>query len=221
MDRFSRVKALFQDDFYKLQNIKVLVLGCGGVGGACIDALYRSGVVNLVVVDCDKFEITNQNRQIASENLDEYKTDVFSKLYKGIKGINQKIDENFINSFNFEEFDFIVDAIDDMKAKVYLANKILSLSKKPIFISSMGSAKKLDPSKILISSIWKTNTDALAKKFRYELRKSGFDGDFDVVYSSEEPKECQNNALGSCIVVTASFGLFLASYVINKTIEFS
>ena len=85
VDRFTRSRWIFGDKFQKLQDSKVLVCGCGGVGGVCIDALYRSGVGHITAIDCDKFDITNQNRQIGSENIGEYKTDVFARLYPGLR----------------------------------------------------------------------------------------------------------------------------------------
>ncbi|CZE46705.1 tRNA threonylcarbamoyladenosine dehydratase [Campylobacter geochelonis] len=216
IDRFTRPRWLFNDSFDKLQNAKVLVCGCGGVGGACIEALFRSGVVNLTVIDCDCFEITNQNRQFGSENLGMKKVDVFKEKFPHIEPLCIKIDDEFINNFKFDKFDFVVDAIDDIPAKVALANKIANNTNKPKFVSSMGGAKRLNPELIKLTNIWKTNTDPLARKFRYELKKSGFKGDFDVVYSSEEPN-CEK--LGSFMGVTATFGMFLASYVIRKLIE--
>ncbi|MCR6575718.1 ThiF family adenylyltransferase [Campylobacter insulaenigrae] len=214
MDRYTRIKWLVNDDnFAKIQNTKVLVCGLGGVGGICVDALYRSGFTNLTLIDADKFEVTNQNRQLHSENIGEEKAKVFERIYKA-KGIVSKIDNQFLNEFDLSKFDLIIDAIDDIPAKVALANKIDF--KKQIFISSTGGARKLDPTRIRTTSIFKTYGDALAKKFRYELRKSGFKGNFDVVFSDEEAN-CKN--LGSFMGVTASFGLALASLALRKVLE--
>ncbi|NOX15304.1 MAG: tRNA threonylcarbamoyladenosine dehydratase [Epsilonproteobacteria bacterium] len=208
MDRFARCKILFENDFIKIQNANILLLGVGGVGGFCLEALYRTGIGSITIVDFDVFDITNQNRQLGSENIDEIKVDVLSKNRVNIKTINIKITPKWIEDFDFDRFDLVIDAIDDMSAKVALAHKC---SNK--LLSSMGGAKKLDPTLIQIASIWKTNGDGLAKKFRYELRKSGFKGDFDVVFSPENPK-CQG--LGSFVGVTGSFGLTLASLAIKK-----
>ncbi|TWO27439.1 ThiF family adenylyltransferase [Campylobacter insulaenigrae] len=214
MDRYTRIKWLVNDDnFAKIQNTKVLVCGLGGVGGICVDTLYRSGFTNLTLIDADKFEVTNQNRQLHSENIGEEKAKVFERIYKA-KGIVSKIDNQFLNEFDLSKFDLIIDAIDDIPAKVALANKIDF--KKQIFISSTGGARKLDPTRIRTTSIFKTYGDALAKKFRYELRKSGFKGNFDVVFSDEEAN-CKN--LGSFMGVTASFGLALASLALRKVLE--
>ncbi|ARQ98699.1 MoeB/thiF family protein [Campylobacter devanensis] len=211
VDRFTRSRWIFGDKFEKLQDSKVLVCGCGGVGGVCIDALYRSGVGHITAIDCDKFDITNQNRQIGSENIGEYKTDVFARLYPGLKTLNLKLTPSVISEFDFSEFDLIIDCIDDIPAKVAIA-KICSKR----LLSSMGGAKRLDPTKIKVASIWKTTNDPFARKIRYELKKAGFKGDYKVVFSTEAPN-CVN--LGSFIGVTASFGLNLASLAVNRLIK--
>lgn len=211
VDRFTRSRWIFGDKFEKLQSSKVLVCGCGGVGGVCIDALYRSGVGHITAIDCDKFDITNQNRQIGSENIGEYKTDIFARLYPGLKTLNLKLTPSVISEFDFSEFDLIIDCIDDIPAKVTIA-KICSKR----LLSSMGGAKRLDPTKIKVASIWKTTNDPFARKIRYELKKAGFKGDYKVVFSTEAPN-CVN--LGSFIGVTASFGLNLASLAVNRLIK--
>ncbi|MCI7364758.1 MAG: ThiF family adenylyltransferase [Campylobacter lanienae] len=211
VDRFTRSRWIFGDKFEKLQSSKVLVCGCGGVGGVCIDALYRSGVGHITAIDCDKFDITNQNRQIGSENIGEYKTDIFARLYPGLKTLNLKLTPSVISEFDFSEFDLIIDCIDDIPAKVAIA-KICSKR----LLSSMGGAKRLDPTKIKVASIWKTTNDPFARKIRYELKKAGFKGDYKVVFSTEAPN-CVN--LGSFIGVTASFGLNLASLAVNRLIK--
>ncbi len=213
MDKFERVKTLFNSDFEKLRNTKVLLLGVGGVGGYCLDGLYRSGIENISIVDFDKFEITNQNRQIGSEAVGEIKVDVLHKLYPKTTPICARVDGEWIRGFDFNSYGLVIDAIDDMNAKVDLA-----LNVKVPFISSMGGAKKLDPTAIKFDSIWNTKGDPLARVFRQRLRKAGFSGDFEVVYSDESSK-CQG--LGSFVGVTGSFGLALCALgiktILNKT----
>ncbi|WP_270980636.1 tRNA threonylcarbamoyladenosine dehydratase [Campylobacter upsaliensis] len=212
--RYTRVKWLVGDENYeKISRTRVLIFGLGGVGGICTDALFRTGFTKLTLIDADSFETTNQNRQLHSEHIGENKAEVFAKIYK-VKGVVAKVDEEFLSTFDLSKFDLIIDAIDDIPAKVALANKIDF--KKQIFISSTGGARKLDPTLIKTTSIFKTYGDALAKKFRYELRKSGFKGDFEVVFSNEEAK-CKN--LGSFMGVTASFGLALASLALKKVLN--
>ena len=213
-DRFTRVKWLInEENFKKISQTKVLVCGLGGVGGICVDVLFRTGFKNFTLIDADRFEITNQNRQIHSENIGEEKAKVFERIYNA-KGIVSKIDTQFLNEFKLNKFDLIIDAIDDIPAKVALANSIDF--RHQIFISSTGGARKLDPTRIKITNIFKTHGDALAKKFRYELRKSGFKGNFDVVFSDEE-SHCKD--LGSFMGVTASFGLTLASLAVRKILN--
>ncbi len=213
-DRFTRVKWLVgNENFEKIAKTRVLIFGLGGVGGICTDALFRTGFTKLTLIDADSFENTNLNRQLHSEHIGEKKAKVFEKIYNA-KGIVAKVDGNFLNEFDLSEFDLIIDAIDDIPAKVALAMRVDL--KRQIFVSSTGGARKLDPTCIKTTSIFKTHGDALAKKFRYELRKAGFKGDFDVVFSDEEAK-CKD--LGSFMGVTASFGLALASLALRKVLD--
>jgi tRNA A37 threonylcarbamoyladenosine dehydratase len=209
--RFARSRSIFGSDFDKLQSSKILLLGVGGVGGFCLDCLFRSGVQDITIVDHDSFDITNQNRQIGSEAVDAVKVVHLKTIYPTVKALHDKVTKEWCEGFDFSPFDLVIDAIDDMPAKVALAHKAGDK-----LISSTGGAKKLDPTKIEMRSIWKTHGDALAKKFRYELKKSGFGGDFPVAFSPEEPK-CKD--LGSFVGVTGAFGLALCSKAIEEIIS--
>jgi len=209
--RFDRCKKLFGDDFNKLQDAKVLVLGVGGVGGVLVDCLARSGVGHITVVDDDTFDKTNQNRQLYSESVGEKKVEVFAKKYGCIKPLFQRVTKEWVEKFDFSGYDVVVDAIDDIPAKVEVAKRCHDR-----LISSMGSAKRVDPLLIEVKDIWKTYGDKLAKKFRYELKKAGFKGKFDVVFSPEEPR-CED--MGSFMAVTGSFGLTLCSLVVQRLIK--
>lgn len=209
LDRYSRIRSLLgETSFNKLAKSKVLLLGVGGVGGFCLDALFRSGVNDITIVDEDSFDITNQNRQIGSEAIGKIKVEHLHKLYPSTSPIHIKIDENWIKNHDFTKYDLVIDAIDDLNAKLALALHL----KEGLLISSMGGAKKLDPTQIKIDSIWNTKNDGLARKFRYMLRKAHFKGDFKVVYSAEDPK---TKDLSSFVGVTASFGLALASLAVQ------
>ena len=210
-DRYDRCKKLFGDDFSKLRNAKVIILGVGGVGSYALDALYRSGVCHITVVDCDSFDVTNQNRQIGSENVGEQKVDVFARLYQGIEAINIKITKEWIENFDFSSYDLILDAFDDIVPKVALIQKEY---KK--LISSGGSAKRINPLKIEYISIWKTYNDPFVRKIRDNLKKNGFKREFKIIFSSEEPR-CKE--LGSFVGVTGSFGLVMASLAIQRIVE--
>lgn len=216
-DRFQRSKLLFGDKFEKLQKAKILVCGCGGVGGACIEALYRSGAVNLSIIDSDIFEITNQNRQLLSENLGQKKVLAFSAKFSGITPIDALICDEFLTKFDLSKFDIVIDAIDDLNAKIALITKICEINKRKFpkiyFISSMGAAKRLNPEMIKFGKIFNTNSDPFAKKFRTMLKTKRIDENFDVVFSQEKPI-CKE--LGSFMGVSATFGLFIASKVIAQ-----
>jgi len=206
--RYSRVRSLLGENIERLHEAKVLLLGVGGVGGFCLDCLVRSGVTDVTIVDCDTFELSNQNRQIGSENTGAVKVHHLQTLYPTVKALHEKITPAWIEAFDFTPYDLVLDAIDDMKAKVALANRVHEK-----LISSTGGAKKLDPTKIELTSVWKTHGDPLAKKFRYELKKSGFRGDFPVVFSPEAPI-CKD--LGSFVGVTGAFGLTLCSAAVRR-----
>jgi tRNA threonylcarbamoyladenosine dehydratase len=209
-NRFTRCEMLFGDDFSKIQNSKIIILGVGGVGSYALDCLYRSGVLDITIVDFDTFDITNQNRQIGSDEVGVYKVERLAKLYPNIKSINQKIDVEWVLNTNLEEYDLILDAIDDIKPKVELIKKY---HKK--LISSGGSAKKIDPTKIEYISIWKTTNDPFLRKIRTLLKKDKFDKNFKVIFSQEVPKVTQK---GSFCGVTGAFGLTMCSVAISKII---
>ena len=212
--RFTRVKWLIGEELFdKIATLKVLVFGLGGVGGFCVDALYRTGFKDFTFIDEDSFEATNLNRQLHSEHIGQAKAEVFSRIYGG-KGIVKRVDSAFFREFSLQEFDIIIDAIDDIPAKVAIVG--LVDTQKQIFVSSTGGARKLDATKIAIAPLCKTHGDALAKKFRYELKKAGLKANFEVVFSDEKPI-CKE--LGSFMGVTGAFGLALASLVLRKVIE--
>ena len=206
--KYDRIKLLLGDDFDKLQNAKIILLGVGGVGSFCLDCLVRSGVKDITIVDFDTFDETNQNRQMWSElHQDEIKVEALQQHYPEIEIINVRIDEQWVWDFNFDQYDLVLDAIDDTKAKLALAQKCY---KK--LISSFGSAKRLDPTKILVDDIWKSYGDRFGSKIRYELRKRGFTKKYKVIFSSEEAVIKEK---GSFVGVSASFGLTMCSEAIK------
>ncbi|NOR58852.1 MAG: tRNA threonylcarbamoyladenosine dehydratase [Sulfurimonas sp.] len=206
--KHQRVKLLLEDDFEKLQKAKILLLGVGGVGSFCLDCLIRSGIEDVTIVDFDTFDESNQNRQMWSElHEGEVKVEALKTHYPSVKIINVRIDEQWVKDFDFDEYDLVLDAIDDTKAKLALAQKCY---KK--LISSFGSAKRLDPTKIEVTDIWKTYGDKFGSKIRYELRKRGFKKKYRVIFSSEEARV---KAKGSFMAVTASFGLAMCSEAVR------
>jgi tRNA A37 threonylcarbamoyladenosine dehydratase len=212
MDRFERCKMLFgEEDFNKIQKAKIIILGVGGVGGHALDCLYRSGVKDITIVDFDRYDITNQNRQIGSDELDTIKVDRLSTLYPGIKTMNAKIDLEWIKEKPLDGYDLILDAIDDIPPKVAIIQRYY---KK--LISSGGSAKRIDPTKIEYINIWKTHNDPFLRKIRENLKKNGFRKNFKIIFSGENP---QCTTKGSFVGVTGSFGLTMCSITINKILS--
>jgi len=211
-NRFQRCKLLFgEENFTKIQKAKILILGVGGVGSYALDCLWRSGVSDITIVDYDRYDETNQNRQIGSEAVGELKTEVLKKLYPTIITINQKMDMTWVDSFDFEPYDIIIDSADTTRVKIELAKRYY---KK--IIMSMGSAKRFDSSEIKVASIWKSHGDALARKIRNELKKARFNRNFTVVFSPEEDR-CKDK--GSFVGVTGAFGLTICSETIKRIIS--
>ena len=210
--RFERCRMLFgEDDFAKIQASKILILGVGGVGSYALDCLYRSGVSDITILDYDTFDETNQNRQIGSEAVGECKIATLAKLYPGIQTIEQQMTMAWVESFDFEPYDIVIDAADTTKVKIEVAKKCYNK-----LIMSVGSAKRFDTSKIEVASIWKTHGDALARKIRNELKKAKFNRNFTVVFSPEEDR-CKDK--GSFVGVTGAFGLTICSEAIKKIIK--
>ena len=210
--RFERCKMLFgEEDFSKIQASKILILGIGGVGSYALDCLYRSGVSDITILDYDTYDETNQNRQIGSDAVGESKIDTLAKLYPGIQTIHQQMTMVWVEGFDFEPYDIIIDAADTTKVKLEVAKKCY---KK--LIMSVGSAKRFETNKIEVASIWKTHGDALARKIRNELKKANFTRNFTVVFSPEEDK-CKEK--GSFVGVTGTFGLTICSEVIKKILK--
>ena len=212
--KHERIKQLLADDFSKLENAKILLLGVGGVGGHCLDCLVRSGVKDITIVDYDTYDESNQNRQLWSElHEGELKTEALKKHYPNIKIINVKVEEPWVHEFDFEPYDIVLDAMDNTRAKIALAQACYRK-----LISSFGSAKRLDPTKVKVADIWKSAGDPLGKKIRRELTRRKFKSKYKVVFSSEEAVQTDFNK-ASFIGVTATFGLTMCAEAIKKIRE--
>ncbi|PAF52485.1 ThiF family adenylyltransferase [Helicobacter sp. 13S00477-4] len=214
-DCFTRTRFLFGDDFELFRDKKVIIFGLGGVGGFALDCLYRTGIGQITIVDKDTFDITNQNRQIGSHQVGQNKVDVLAGMYPGVIPIKDILNREFLKDFDPQSYDYIIDAIDDIPAKVELAKKCSHIAYGK-YICSTGSAKKLNPLEIKVDSIWKSYGDKFAAKFRVLLKKESFFGDFKVIFSPENPK-CK--PLGSFSAVTGSFGLQIGSEVIRDILS--
>ena len=212
MPRYERSRMLLGDSFDKLEGAKILLLGVGGVGSFCLDCLYRNGIKDITIIDFDSYDESNQNRQMWSElHNGESKVESMKEHYPEIEIMDMKITPEWVNSFDFEPYDLILDAIDDIHAKLALAQRCY---KK--LISATGSAKRLDPTKIEVATIWKTHGDRFASKIRYELKKRRFTKKYPVIFSTEPARV---KVKGSFVGVTGAFGMTMCSLAIQKLIE--
>lgn len=233
MEEFSRTELLIKKEgLEKLQNSSVAVFGVGGVGGFVIEALVRAGIGTIHIVDHDTVSISNLNRQIIAthQTIDRKKVDVMKERILSINPYCNVIiyDDFFLpetaNHFPFDEFDYIVDAVDTVTAKIKLVE--ISQEKKIPIISSMGTGNKLDPIKLEVTDIYKTSICPLARVMRRELKKRKIPA-LKVVYSTEKPietdapvdPETHKKTPGSISFVPSCAGLIIASVVVRDLLH--
>ena len=221
-DRFSRSYRVFgEDNMERIVKSRVIVFGLGGVGGAAAEALARAGVGTLGIVDKDTVDVTNINRQIIAtdKTVGMNKTDA---LEERLKTINPDLKINKYNLFylpetadeiDLSEYDFVVDCIDNVTAKLDLVERCERLG-VPI-ISSMGTGNKLHPEMLEIADINKTSVCPLARVIRRELKNMGVKK-LTVVYSKEEPVSTESRIPGSTSFTPPVAGYLMCSYVIRK-----
>lgn len=207
----------------KIKNTKVLIVGIGGVGGYTLESLVRSGIENITIVDYDKIDITNLNRQIITlnSNIGNYKVEEAKKRIEdinkkcNIKIINEKISLDNFDILNIESYDYVIDACDTVEVKKEIIRRCLNYNIK--FISSMGTGFKMDPSKLQIMDVRKTSYDPLAKIIRKMVKDEKLKGKIMVVSSTEE-KKGNSKVIASNSFVPAIAGLMCTSYVINDIV---
>lgn len=212
---------LGKEKLERIQKARIMVIGLGGVGGTALSALYRSGFRHFVLVDNDKVDPSNLNRQIMYSNNDvgKLKTDVCkTKLTEfcgeiDVKTINLYVDE--VNALDLiKDVDFVVDAIDFVPGKIGIMKACLD--KNIPFISSLGMAKRLDPEQVIQTTLNKTENDPLAKKIRYECRQRGLDLKKIPVVFSKENIIIDGKQLGSMMMVPSTAGLIISNYIIKN-----
>ena len=222
----SRLESLIgPDNIEKIRKLNILILGLGGVGGYALESLVRCGIERITLVDGDTIKPSNINRQIiaTSKNNNKYKTKEWKKRIKKINPnakvniINTMINEDNIEVLFGEKYDYIIDCCDTSKVKILLVK--LCNEKNIKLVSSMGMANKMDATKILISTLDKTEVDPLARKIRSELKgkDKALMKNVTVVYSTE--KAINNTMLGSTSFVPSVAGLFITNYIINNEIK--
>lgn len=240
MNPYSRTEFLLGTAaMAKLRRCRVAVFGLGGVGGYAVEALARSGIGALDLVDHDTVSLTNLNRQILAtrDTVGHSKAQVAAAR---VKSIDPDIQVNALQTFfgldtagefHFEEYDYVIDAIDTVTGKLALVTAAKAAG-TPI-ICAMGAGNKLDPTAFRVADIYKTSVCPLARIMRKECRKRGIDS-LKVVYSEEEPIACTlppddpawaelpegRNALpGSCAFVPSVMGLIIAGEVIKDLVK--
>ena len=221
--KFSRLEKLIGSDNLNNINAKsVLILGVGGVGGYVAEALARSNIGQLILVDGDIVDISNINRQIIAltSTVGKKKVDVLEARIKDINNdckiikIDKFIDKDNINILFNYKIDFLVDACDTVTTKKEVIVKCLD--KNIEFISSMGTGNRLDPSKLEITDIRKTINDPLARIIRKFIKDEKINKKVMVLSSKELPIKTGERTPGSSSFVPGSAGLLIASYIIRK-----
>ncbi len=231
MDRFSRSELLIgKDSLDKLKNSKVIVFGVGGVGSFVCEALARSGIGSITLVDNDVVSKSNINRQLValSSTIGKSKVDVMTERIKDINPSCNAIPLNYFytsqKEIDISKYDYIIDAIDTVTSKLTLIEEASHFS-VPI-ISCMGTGNKLDPTKFEVTDIFKTSVCPLARVMRRELKARGINS-LKVLYSKEDPIKPQNAEIpdgkrqvpGSISFVPPVAGMIIAGEVIKDLIN--
>ena len=219
---FSRsIGLLGEDNFNLIQDKVVAVFGLGGVGGTALEAFTRTGFAHFIIVDFDKVDASNLNRQIlyTSKDVGRNKVDAAKER---ILAINPDADiKTFMGKaqdFDFnQKIDFLVDAIDDVDGKLFLIKK--SQENNIPAIMSLGMANRFNPEQVRVSKLNQTRNDPLAKKIRYMAKQEGLDlSQINVVISEELPQQ-NREKLYSTMMVPSAAGLTIAKFILNSIID--
>ncbi len=219
----ERLNYLLDDKLNMIKNKTILIIGLGGVGSYALETLARTYFKKIIIVDNDKIDISNLNRQLMTniDNIGLYKTDVWLDRIKKINPdcevikITEFITKDNLNLLFNYKVDYVIDACDTLETKKEIIK--YCLKNKIKFISSMGMANRVDASKIKISYLDKTCYDPLAKKLRNLIKKENIKGKIPVVYSEEQPIKIDK--LGSISYVVGTAGLLCTNYVINDILK--
>ena len=218
----SRLESLIGKDSIKLLKKKhILICGVGGVGSFVSEALARSGIGKLTLVDYDVIDSSNLNRQLMTNknNIGSIKVEELKKHLESISDCKIYTQNTFIDDkFKItKKYDYVIDCIDTLTSKFYLV-KMCHEKNIPI-ISSLGSAKRTKIENIKYTTLDKTRNDPLAKAFRNLVKKEKYKHKIDVVYVDSPPIKTQDKVLGSSIFVVGSVGLYIASIVFDKLLK--
>ena len=229
-EEFNRTAMLIgEDNVEKLSHASVALFGLGGVGSYCAEALARCGIGKIMIVDCDVVSRSNINRQLCAlqSTVGRYKTEVVAERLLDINpdlkldARCERLTPDNIDTFDLEGYDYIIDAIDTVSAKLALAEKAQILGIP--MISSMGTGNKTDPSALTVSDISKTSVCPLARVMRRELKKRGI-YKLKVIFSTEEPKTPAQNEKKKATPASIAFvpsvaGLLAASEAVKEILS--
>ena len=219
-----RLELLIGDKINLIKNKTVLIIGIGGVGGYALEAITRSGVNNIIIVDGDTISSSNINRQIIcnQNNIGKNKVDEAKKRILSINpNCNIKTSNLFLDDVNVHELfnehiDYIMDCCDTIKVKKELIR--IAVNNNIKIISSMGTGRKLNPLKLTITDIRKTSYDPIAKILRKMIKDEKINKKIPVVTSTEQSIKTNSKTIGSTSFLPGVAGLMMASYVINDMI---
>lgn len=223
---FQRAELLLGSETMELMaQQRVIIFGVGGVGSWCAEALVRTGIRQLTIVDFDRVDITNVNRQLmaTTQTVGQAKVEALKERLLSINpdaeivALQQVFTEETAADFHLDSYDYIIDAIDSLKDKALLI--LMACQTKARFFSSMGAALKLNPTKIQVAEFWKVKGDPLARALRNRFKKDKCfpRRKFQCVYSDEIVST--TNGKGSLVQITATFGMTLASLVIGDVLN--
>lgn len=223
---FQRAELLLGSETMELMAQQhVIIFGVGGVGSWCAEALVRTGIRQLTIVDFDRVDITNVNRQLmaTTQTVGQVKVEALKERLLSINpdaevvALQQVFTEETAADFHLDNYDYIIDAIDSLKDKALLI--LMACQTKARFFSSMGAALKLNPTKIQVTEFWKVKGDPLARALRNRFKKDKCfpRRKFQCVYSDEVVST--TNGKGSLVQITATFGMTLASLVIGDVLN--
>ena len=225
-DRFEKI--IGSNSLNKINKTTIMVVGIGGVGSYVVEALVRSGIEKIIIIDSDIVDITNKNRQIIALNstIGKKKVEVMKERMLDINEECEVIDLNlFLDKSNTDNIiskykpNYIVDACDTITTKKEIITSCLKYNIK--FISCMGTGNKLDPTKLRIDDIRKTSYDPLCKIIRKWVKDEKIKAKIPVLWSDEKPIETNDRVPGSSSFVPSSAGLIIASHVIKDIIKTS
>lgn len=209
-----------------IQNLKVLIIGVGGVGGYALESLVRTGIKNITIIDKDKIDESNLNRQIIAlkSNINKSKVEEAKKRALDIRGnINIKTYELFLDKNNLvstldeKKYDYIIDACDNVTVKLELIK--YAQENNIELISSLGTGNRLNPEELKITTLDKTYNDPLGKVLRKLVKDNNLNKKVTVLWSKEIPIKTLDRTPGSLMFVPASAGILIASYIIRKELN--